>query len=227
MSAQDGKSALFGWIFGLSLVAHAPAAYGLARTYHAAPHKHAQEVEIELAPPAPPPEPPPPEPPPPEPAPPAVPPPHAPRVHLQAAPVSVAPSAPEGDVANVIATPGELAMPAAPATVTTPGPAAAPPPPPPPPPVVEAREGAHYRDNARPAYPRIALREGWEGTVLLRVRVLPDGHVAEAALQRSAGHSALDDAALAIVKSWLFEPATQGGKGIFSIVTVPLQFKIQ
>jgi protein TonB len=59
------------------------------------------------------------------------------------------------------------------------------------------------------------------------VQVQPDGHVAQAAVQRSAGHSVLDEAALAVVKAWLFDPATQGGRGVFSVVTVPLQFKME
>jgi periplasmic protein TonB len=219
---------LFAWIFGASLLVHVPAALALARSHHAAHVKREQEVEINLAPPPPPPEPePPPPPPPPEPEPPkpAPVPVQAPLVHLQAAPTSTAPSAPVGDVPNMVATPGELAMPAPPpAPVAPPAPPA---PPPPPPPIVEAKEGAHYRSNARPAYPRLALREGWEGTVYLRVEVLPDGHVAHATVQRSAGHPALDDAALAVVRNWLFDPATQGGRGVFSIVTVPLQFKLE
>jgi protein TonB len=219
----------FAWIFGVSLLAHAPAAFGLAADYRATRQRRTQEVEIDLAAP-PPPEPVVPEPPPPpdpvvpKPLPPE--PVQRPRVHLEAAPTSTAPTAPVGDVPNVVATPGELAMPAAPIVAPTAPPAIAPPPPPPPP-VVEAKEGAHYRSNARPPYPRLALREGWEGTVYLRVQVLPDGHVAQATVDRSAGHSVLDDAALEVVKTWLFDPATQGGRGVLSVVFVPLKFTIQ
>ncbi len=225
------RSNLFAWIFGGSVLVHAPAALALASTYHPAKAKHVQEVDIQMTRP-PEPEPPPPEPSMPEPLPPsppvAAPPPQATHIHLRAAPVSAAPTAPLGDTANVVAEVGELAAPPPPPPAPTVGPVAPPPPPPPPPaPVVEAREGAHYRNNARPAYPRVALREGWEGTAVLRVNVLPDGHVATASVLRSAGHSILDDAALAVIKSWLFDPATQGGRGIPSVVTVPLQFKIQ
>ena len=223
-------SSLFAWIFGCSVLVHAPAALALASTYRPTRAKQVQEVEIQMMrPPEPPaPEPPPPETPPPPP-PTAAPPPQAPRVHLQAAPISAAPTAPLGDTANVVAEVGELAAPPPPPPAPPEVPAAPPPPPPPPPPapVVEAREGAHYRNNARPPYPRVALREGWEGTVILRVNVLPDGHVNSASVLHSAGHPVLDDAALAVIKSWLFDPATQGGREIPSVVTVPLQFKIQ
>jgi protein TonB len=92
--------------------------------------------------------------------------------------------------------------------------------------VIEAKEGANYLKNPRPDYPRIALREGWEGKVILRVKVLPTGKVAGASVQTSAGRGALDEAALATVKDWTFVPATQGGKPIAGWVTVPIEFRI-
>jgi protein TonB len=93
-------------------------------------------------------------------------------------------------------------------------------------PVIQAKEGANYLNNPRPAYPRLAQREGWEGKVVLRVRVLPNGHVGQTTLQKSAGHSALDEAALEVVKRWTFVPATQGGLPVAGWVTVPLEFQV-
>jgi protein TonB len=92
--------------------------------------------------------------------------------------------------------------------------------------VIEAKEGANYLKNPRPPYPRLALREGWEGKVVLRVKVLPNGKVGGATVQKSAGRSVLDDAALEIVKSWTFVPATQGGAPIAGWVSVPFEFQI-
>ena len=113
-----------------------------------------------------------------------------------------------------------------------PGEAAAPvqaaaPPPPPPAPVVAAKEGANYLKNPRPAYPRLAMREGWEGSVLLRVRVLPNGRPAEITVQKSSGRGVLDDAATETVKSWTFMPATQAGNPIAGWVNVPIEFRLQ
>jgi periplasmic protein TonB len=105
--------------------------------------------------------------------------------------------------------------------------AAAPPPPPPPPPVIEAKEGANYLKNPRPAYPRLALREGWEGTVLLRVRVLPNGRPEAISIQRSSGRGVLDEAAVAAVHAWAFAPATQGGAPVAGWVNVPIEFRLQ
>ncbi len=103
---------------------------------------------------------------------------------------------------------------------------AAPPPPPPPAPIVEAHEAA-YLKNPRPAYPSIAQREGWEGTVLLRVRVSPNGRAAGVTVQRSSGRTALDNAAVAAVSGWTFVPATQGGSPIAGWVNVPVDFRLQ
>jgi protein TonB len=101
------------------------------------------------------------------------------------------------------------------------------PPPPAPAPVIEAREGANYLKNPRPAYPHVAQREGWEGSVLLRVRVLPTGHPDTIAVQRSSGHGVLDQAAVEVVKGWAFTPATQGGVAIAGWVNVPIEFRLQ
>jgi len=122
-------------------------------------------------------------------------------------------------------------LPPTPPSTGTPGPAPvlAPPPPPPPPPapVIQAREGANYKHNPRPAYPKIALREEWEGTVVLRARISATGHVESVTVQKSTGHSVLDDAALATAKTWTFDPATQGGQPVAGTATFPIAFKLQ
>jgi TonB family protein len=69
-------------------------------------------------------------------------------------------------------------------------------------------------------------REGWEGKVVLRVKVTPQGKVASATVQKSSGRSVLDDAALEIVQSWSFMPATQGGVPIAGTVSVPFEFQL-
>jgi len=110
-----------------------------------------------------------------------------------------------------------------------PGPALppAPPAPPAPAPIVAAHEGANYLKNPRPGYPEIALRRGWQGEVLLRVRVSPDGKPASISVQRSSGRDLLDQAAIEAVKSWSFVPARQGGLPIGGWVTVPIVFRLQ
>jgi protein TonB len=77
-------------------------------------------------------------------------------------------------------------------------------------------------------YPRLARREEWEGTVILRAQVLPNGRVGAITVQKSSGHSVLDDAALSAAKNnGYFVPATQAGVPVAGMVTFPVQFKLQ
>jgi protein TonB len=94
-------------------------------------------------------------------------------------------------------------------------------------PVVQAREGANYLKNPRPAYPGRALREGWQGTTTLRVQVSPKGKPGTIQIQHSSGRAMLDDAAVQAVKEWSFVPATQGGEPVSGWVSVPIVFQLQ
>ncbi|WP_052081062.1 energy transducer TonB [Pseudomonas sp. ML96] len=85
---------------------------------------------------------------------------------------------------------------------------------------------AAYLKNPAPEYPSLALRRGWEGTVLLRVRVLASGKPAEIQIQKSSGREALDEAAVRAVKRWSFVPAKRGDVAQEGWVTVPLDFRL-
>lgn len=115
------------------------------------------------------------------------------------------------------------APPPAPAPVAAP----APPAPPAPAPVTPASANAAYLKNPAPEYPQMAQRRGWEGTVLLRVEVLPSGKPGQIQLQKSSGRDALDAAALAAVKRWSFVPAKQGDVPQAGWVSVPIDFKLR
>jgi protein TonB len=96
-----------------------------------------------------------------------------------------------------------------------------------PPPLVQAHEGANYSKNPRPAYPARAKREGWQGKVVLRVQVLPNGRAGQISVQTSAGRQQLDDAAQAAVRGWTFVPARRGGIPTSGWVNVPIEFRLQ
>jgi protein TonB len=83
-----------------------------------------------------------------------------------------------------------------------------------------------YLNNPPPNYPAAAARQGWQGTVLLRVRVLSSGHVDSVEVQKSSGHRLLDDEAMATVRSWLFTPSKRGDTPIDGWATVPIEFKV-
>ncbi|WP_207281794.1 energy transducer TonB [Pseudomonas sp. FW300-N2F2] len=102
-----------------------------------------------------------------------------------------------------------------------------PPAPPAPKPVSPPSASAGYLKNPAPEYPSLAMRRGWEGTVLLRVHVLASGKPGEIQIQKSSGRDQLDDAALAAVKRWSFVPAKQGDVTLDGWVSVPIDFKIK
>jgi protein TonB len=105
--------------------------------------------------------------------------------------------------------------------------APAPPAPPAPAPVTPPSANAAYLKNPAPEYPQMAQRRGWEGTVLLRVEVLPSGKPGQIQIQKSSGRDALDAAALAAVKRWSFVPAKQGDVAQAGWVSVPIDFKLR
>lgn len=119
--------------------------------------------------------------------------------------------------------------PSPPPQAAAPAPQPAPPAPPPAPVKEEtpASATAGYLRNPPPEYPALALRRNWEGTVLLRVRVLPNGRPSDIQIQQSAGRSQLDEAAVAAVRRWSFVPAKKGDQAIEGWVTVPIDFKIR
>ncbi|WP_232353195.1 energy transducer TonB, partial [Pseudomonas aeruginosa] len=108
-------------------------------------------------------------------------------------------------------------------------PAAPPAPPAPaaaPAPLTPPSANAGYLHNPAPEYPALAMRRGWEGTVLLRVHVLASGSPSEIQVQKSSGREALDQAAVKAVKRWSFVPAKRGDKAEDGWVSVPIDFKL-
>ncbi|RMH91177.1 energy transducer TonB [Lysobacter pythonis] len=84
-----------------------------------------------------------------------------------------------------------------------------------------------YRLNPPPAYPREALRDGLQGTVMLRVLVDEAGNPLEVSIERGSGHRLLDRAAREqVLKHWKFVPATKDGHPIRAIGHVPVDFVI-
>jgi protein TonB len=103
---------------------------------------------------------------------------------------------------------------------------AEPAPPPAPEPVKPAFGGIGYKNNPPPDYPTLAVRQGWQGTVLLRVRVLQSGTVESVEVVRSSGKKVLDDAAIHTVERWVFAPSTRGSTPVDGFATVPIEFKL-
>lgn len=78
-----------------------------------------------------------------------------------------------------------------------------------------------------PAYPRSSRRKREQGTVVLKLVIKEDGRVANAAIHKSSGFSALDDAALAAVRGWRWSPTIREGQKvqITGLVQIPFVLK--
>jgi TonB family protein len=63
---------------------------------------------------------------------------------------------------------------------------------------------AYLAKNEPPEYPYLARRLRQQGTVRLRIEVLPDGSVGSVSVLKSSGYPALDDAARRAAGKWRF-----------------------
>lgn len=93
-------------------------------------------------------------------------------------------------------------------------------------PYTEASFSATYGSNPKPKYPSIARSRGWQGKVLLRVKVSAYGLSEVVTVQRSSGHEILDESAIAAVEKWQFIPAKRGTAAVACSVIVPIIFTL-
>jgi protein TonB len=153
------------------------------------------------APPPPPPEPPPPKPPePPKPKPPQ------PKPVQKAAPAP-RPAADAQPQQATAAPPGPPAAPVAPKTVSA--------------------SQLGYLVPPNPIYPARSRKAGEQGSVTIRVLIDVTGRPAQASLQTSSGHAALDESALSAVRAAQFKPYAEGGLPQAVWVLVPINFVLR
>jgi TonB family protein len=88
------------------------------------------------------------------------------------------------------------------------------------------RDPESYLDNPAPVYPERARLRGWEGVVLLAVTVDAKGYPTQVDLEKSSGHSILDESALKAVQKWRFKPASIGQMTFSGTVRIPIRFKL-
>lgn len=196
------------------------------------------EMTIELSSPTPPaPEPPPPEPPPPPPPPPppepeqpvedpdAIKPPPKP---VEKPKVEKPKPVKKPEPVKKPTPPAPPTPPVAPSPPAPPAPAPTPAPPAPAAPVKEsaAVSGLASLGNPPPEYPAMALRRNWEGRVVLRIKVLPNGRAGAVEVTKSSGKPALDEAAVEAVRNWKFIPAKRGDTPIEGFATQTIDFKL-
>ena len=90
----------------------------------------------------------------------------------------------------------------------------------------EATFNANYGSNPKPKYPASARSRGWQGKVLLRVKVTAEGFSESVTVERSSGHEILDESAVAAVEKWQFMPARRGSTAVACTVRVPIIFTL-
>ena len=105
-------------------------------------------------------------------------------------------------------------------------------PPPPPPPSESAQEFYAFDEPPQliryvpPKYPNLAQSAGIEGTVLIRVVIGVDGKVEQASVIQSDVTAAMEKAAIAAAKKFLFKPAKQRTVPVRASMAVPIRFKL-
>lgn len=83
-----------------------------------------------------------------------------------------------------------------------------------------------YRHTAPPQYPAAAVEMGVQGTVILEARVNILGKPTALRILQTSGSADLDQAAVAAVQAWEFEPTIQNGIAVESAVRVPVKFAL-
>ena len=144
-------------------------------------------------------------------------------------PPPAAPAAAAPEPAPVLAAP---ATPTAPATVVnTPAPAPAPAPAPPsaaaPAKVELPNSKADYLHNPPPDYPRMSVRLGEQGQVIVKVLIGADGVPQKAEVQTSSGFERLDKAALDAAMRWRYVPGKRGGVAETMWYLLPMTFNLK
>lgn len=86
--------------------------------------------------------------------------------------------------------------------------------------------GPKFKQRVRTRYPRMAIRMGQEGTVILRLAIGALGQLLDVEVVTSAGLS-LDEAAIRAIQASTFHPATRQGQPVASLALLPIRFKLK
>jgi protein TonB len=105
--------------------------------------------------------------------------------------------------------------------------APAPLPPPPAPKVIPASAVQYLGDPPVPEYPRLSIRAGETGRVMLRIYIDEAGLPRTVQVERSSGHPRLDEAGAAAMKKARFKPYTENGQAVAGWAFVPLDFALE
>lgn len=162
------------------------------------------------------------------PAPPAPPPPPPPVVQpvLKRPPPTLVTAPPVPTPAPFEAPPAPEPLPPEPVTPVAIEAPPAPPAPPPPPKIIPASE-VQYLVRPAPEYPRLSIRMGETGQVMVSVYIDEAGLPRTVQVLQSSGHVRLDDSAVTAVKKARFKPYTQNGVPTAGWARIPIPFELE
>jgi len=78
-----------------------------------------------------------------------------------------------------------------------------------------------------PQYPFLAKRDNIQGRVIVQFIVTKEGAVREAKITESDPEGMFDEAAIAAIEQYIFEPATKDGEPVDCIVHAPMAFQLK
>jgi len=99
--------------------------------------------------------------------------------------------------------------------------------PPPPPKIIPASAVQYLGDPPVPEYPRLSIRAGETGRVMLRIYIDEAGLPRTVQVDRSSGHVRLDEAGAAAMRKARFKPYTENGQAVAGWAFVPLDFALE
>ena len=147
-------------------------------------------------------------------------------VELAAAPTTTTKAQPQDTPVVAADRPASPPVERSPTAVRPPSPAVVAAPPPLPLGTDEQRVPS-FAGNRPPSYPEIARRNGWEGTVLLWLKIDASGRVLDVSVRESSGYPVLDAEAVNAVRSWKGEPARRAGHPVATEAFLPIRFRLR
>ncbi len=97
----------------------------------------------------------------------------------------------------------------------------------PPPRIIPASAVQYLGDPPVPEYPRLSIRAGETGRVMLRIYIDEAGLPRSVQVESSSGHPRLDDAGAAAMRKARFKPYTENGQAVAGWAFVPLDFALE
>lgn len=82
--------------------------------------------------------------------------------------------------------------------------------------------------KTEPTYPEQARRQGWEGTVRVKIEITAEGRAGNVWVVGSSGYEILDNAAVQAVRQWTFVPAKDENTGfpVSCITSLSVAFRL-